>query len=125
MAQARELGRYAVRNWHIPSNEIEGGKLKDDSTPLAKLLSSDIQFGKTSVSFPFAVAGEENVSATISFPKAFATAPLVVVAIEGINVGIVNVSSTTSNFTVTVRDDKGIDYTTSQTATVHWIAIRV
>jgi len=125
MAQARELGRYAVRNWHVPSNEIEGTKLKDNSTPLAKLLSSDIQYGKTSVSFPFAATGEENVSATISFPKAFATAPLVVVAIEGIDVGIVNVSATTTGFTITVRDDKGTDYTTSQTATVHWIAIRV
>jgi len=125
MAQARELGRYAVRNWHVASGEIEGTKLKDDSTPLAKLLSSDVQYGKTSVSFPFAATGEENVSATISFPKAFAAAPLVVAAIEGIDVGIVNIATTASNFTITVRDDKGTDYTTSQTATVHWIAIKV
>jgi len=125
MAQARELGRYAVRNWHIPAGEVEGTKIKDDSTPIAKLLSSDIQYGKTSVSFPFAVAGEENVSATISFPTAFAAAPLVVPAIEGIDVGIVNIAVTTTGFTITVRDDKGTDYTTAQAATVHWIAIRV
>jgi len=103
MAYARELGRCAVRTWHL----------------------GDIQFGKTSVSFPFAAAGEENVSASITFPKAFATAPVVVAAIVGINVGIVNISVTTTGFTITVRDDKGTDYTTSQTATVHWIAIRV
>jgi len=76
LATAKELGRYAVKDWHVPPNEIDGSKLKDDSTPLAKLLSSDIQFGKTSVTFGFTVAGEENVSATVTFPTAFATSPL-------------------------------------------------
>jgi len=85
--------------------------------------SLGIQRGRTSVSFPFAVVGEENVSATITFPRAFTTTPVVVAAIEGIDVGIVNVSATTTDFTITVRDDKGTDYTTSQTATVNWIAI--
>jgi len=125
LATAKELGRYAVKDWHVPPNEIDGSKLKDNSTPLDKLKTSDIQYGKTSVSFPFAAVGEENVSATVTFPTAFATAPLVVASIEGINVGIVNVSVTASNFTITVRDDKGTDYTASQTATVHWIAIKV
>jgi len=125
MSQARELGRYAVRDWHVPSGELAGTKLKDNTTPFAKLTDADVQCGKASVSFPFAAAGEENVSVTVSFPKAFATAPLVLVAIEGIDVGIVGVSSATASFTVTVRDDKGTDYTTSQTATVHWLAIRV
>jgi len=89
------------------------------------LAKSAIQSGRTSVSFGFAVTGEENQSATITFPEAFAAAPAVVVAIEGIDVGIVNVSVTASGFTVTVRDDKGTDYTTSQTATVNWIAMAV
>jgi len=103
-----------IRRYHIDKGAI-----------YCEHISSDIQFGKTSVSFPFAVAGEENVSATISFPTAFPTSPVVVASIEGIDAGIVNISVTASNFTITVRDDKGTDYTASQTATVHWIAIRV
>jgi len=84
-----------------------------------------IQAGRASVSFPFAVTGEENVSASVTFPTAYPTGqiPAVVVSIEGIDVGVVNVSVTETGFTVTVRDDKGTDYTTSQTATVNWIAI--
>jgi len=86
---------------------------------------ADIQAGRTSVSFGFAAAGEENVSASITFPKAFAEAPAVAGAIEGIDVGIVKIAVTKTGFTVTVRDDKGTDYTTSQTATVNWIAVAV
>jgi len=84
-----------------------------------------LQAGKPSVSFPFAAAGEENVSASISFPVAFDTTPIVAVSIEGIDVGIVNVSVTTSGFTITVRDDKGTDYTAAQTASVNYIAVVV
>jgi len=110
----RHLDIQAVRKEHIPTYEI----------PLDRITKATLQYGKTSVSFPFAAAGEENVSATITFPTAFAAAPLVVANIEGIDVGIVKIATTTSNFTITVRDDKGTDYTTSQTATVHWIAIK-
>jgi len=77
------------------------------------------------VSFAFAATGEENQSASITFPTAFDAAPAVTVAIEGIDVGVVNIAVTASGFTVTVRDDKGTDYTTSQTATVNWIAVAV
>jgi len=115
-----------VRRYHVAKDAIDGEvAILDDSIPFAKLLDTTVQAGKTSVSFPFAIAGEENVSATITFPTAFATAPLVVVAIEGADVGIVKVATTTTNFTVTVRDDKGTDYTAGQSATVHWIAIKV
>jgi len=86
---------------------------------------ADLQSGRASVSFPFAAAGEENVSASVTFPKAFATTPAVTIAIEGADVGIVNISVTTTGFTVTVRDDKGTDYTAAQTATINWIAVAV
>jgi len=89
------------------------------------LAKSAIQSGRASVTFGFAAAGEENVSATVTFPQAFAAAPAVVCSIQGINVGIVVVTPTASNFSVTVRDDKGTDYTTSQSATVNWIAMSV
>jgi len=99
--------------------------LDRESVGKETLAKSAIQSGRTSVSFGFAAAGEENQSATITFPEAFAAAPAVAVAIEGIDVGIVRISVTATGFTVTVRDDKGTDYTTSQTATVNWIAIAV
>jgi len=99
--------------------------LDRESVAKETLAKSAIQSGRTSVSFGFAAAGEENQSASVTFPEAFAAAPAVAVSIEGINVGIVNVSVTASGFTVTVRDDKGTDYTTSQTATVNWIAMAV
>jgi len=99
--------------------------LDRESVGREALAKSAIQSGRTSVTFGFAAAGEENQSASVTFPEAFAAAPAVAVAIEGINVGIVNISVTASGFTVTVRDDKGTDYTTGQTATVNWIAISV
>jgi len=99
--------------------------LDRESVGKETLAKSAVQSGRTSVSFGFAAAGEENQSATITFPEAFGAAPAVIAAIEGINVGIVSISVTASNFTVTVRDDKGTDYTTSQTATVNWIAMAV
>jgi len=99
--------------------------LDRESVAKETLAKSAIQSGRTSVTFPFAAAGEENVSATITFPQAFAAVPAVVCSIQGINVGIVVVTPTTSNFSVTVRDDKGTDYTTGQTATVNWIAMAV
>jgi len=107
--------RNAVKSQHIAPNEID----KTDVAP------TFLQSGRTSVSFPFAATGEENVSATISFPKAFAVAPAVACTIGGIDVGIVRLVVGTGTFTIYVRDDKGTDYTTSQTATVNWIAAAV
>jgi len=89
------------------------------------LAKSAIQNGRTSVTFPFTATGEENVSASITFPTAFAATPTVVATIEDLTVGIVRVSPTTSGFTIIVRDDKGVDHTTSKTATVNWIAMAV
>jgi len=99
--------------------------LDRESVARETLAKSAVQSGRASVTFGFAAAGEENQSASVTFPEAFAAAPAVAVAIEGINVGVVNISVTATGFTVTVRDDKGTDYTTSQTATVNWIAISV
>jgi len=102
-----------VRRYHVERDAVRREHL------------ADIQAGRSSVTFPFAAAGEENVSASVSFPEAFAAAPAVAVAIEGANVGIVSISVTASGFTVTVRDDKGTDYTAGQAATVNWIAVAV
>jgi len=99
--------------------------IEDGAVIAVKVADTFIQAGATSVSFGFAAAGEENVSASVTFPTAFptGTVPQVSVEIEGIDVGVVNISATETGFTVTARDDKGTDYTTAQTATVRWIAI--
>jgi len=99
--------------------------LDRESVSKEEIADTTLQAGRTSVTFPFAAAGEENVSASITFPTSFAAAPAVAAAIEGIDVGIVNISVTATGFTVTVRDDKGTDYTTGQTATINWIAAAV
>jgi len=97
----------------------------DGAVVAVKVADTFVQAEATSVSFGFAAAGEENVSASVTFPTAFptGTVPQVSVEIEGIDVGIVNISVTETGFTVVCRDDKGTDYTTAQTATVRWIAI--
>jgi len=99
--------------------------LDRESVAKETLAKSAIQSGRTSVTFPFAAAGEENVSATVNFPEAFATGPAVDASIQGINVGVVSIVVYADSFTITVRDDKGTDYTTSQSAIVNWIAVAV
>jgi len=99
--------------------------LDRESVARETLAKSAVQSGRTTVSFGFAVAGEENRSASVTFPEPFAAAPAVVVTIEGIDVGVVRIYTSPSSFTVVVRDDKGTDYTTGQTATVNWIAMAV
>jgi len=91
----------------------------------ARVADTFIQAGAASVSFPFAAAGEENVSVSITFPTPFPTGviPEVAAEIEGADVGIVRIAVTETGFTLTVRDDKGTDYTAAQAATVRWIAI--
>jgi len=114
-----------VTNPKIADGAVTTPKIADDAIVAIKVADTFVQAGATSVSFGFAVAGEENVSASVTFPTAFptGTVPQVSVEIEGIDVGVVNVSPTETGFTVTVRDDKGTDYTTAQTATVRWIAV--
>jgi len=114
-----------IARHHIGNSSVHTEKINDDAVTKAKIANKTLQAGRTSVSFPFAIAGEENVSASVTFPTSFDAAPSVSVMIEGINVGIASVSVTASGFTVTVRDDKGTDYTTSQSATVNWIAVAV
>jgi len=99
--------------------------LDRESVGKETLAKSAIQSGTTGVTFGFAAAGEENVSATVTFPQAFPAVPAVVASISGVDVGIVRVVAYTDRFTIYVRDDKGTDYTTGQSATVNWIAIAV
>jgi len=40
-------------------------------------------------------------------------------------VGIVKTATTKTGFEISIRDDKGVDYSSSQTATVHWLALKV
>jgi len=100
-------------------------KLMDALIVARHIADEFIQRGTESVSLPFAAAGEENVSVSITFPTAFPTGvvPSVHAEFEGVDVGIVNIAATETGFTITVRDDKGTDYTAAVTATLRWTAI--
>jgi hypothetical protein len=112
--------RYDRALFPITTSEIQDGAITK-----AKAAASFIQCGRTSKTFAFAATGAENQSASITFPTAFAAAPAVVACVEGIDAHIVKIAVTATGFTITVRDDAGTDYTTSQTATVNWIAVAV
>jgi len=117
------MGR--VRREHVLPGVVETGDLMDKAVTGPKTADTFLQQGIASVTFPFAAAGEENVSASVTFPTSFpaGTVPSVALTIAGANVGIVSVTVTETGFTLTVRDDKGTDYTAGQAATVRWIAI--
>jgi len=99
---------------HIANKELD----------LEKLKPSSIQRGSAGVSFPFAIAGVENVTADITFPTAFAAAPTIVLIscnVADIHVAVTAKSAT--GFTVTARDALGTDYTAAVSATIDWLAI--
>jgi len=118
------LSKDAGRAETIAPGAVGTEELADESVTKAKLKKTSIQAGSASVTFPFAAAGVEDVSATISFPVAFAAPPSVVLIScndATINVAVTSVSAT--GFTVTARDSEGVDYTSSVTVTIRWIAI--
>jgi len=109
----------------LANGAVTTPKVADGAITAPKVPDTFIQRGTESVSLPFAVAGEENGSVSITCPTAFPTGvvPSVHAEFEGVDVGIVNVAATETGFTVTVRDDKGTDYTAAVTATLRWTAI--
>jgi len=114
-----------VRRYHIERESVDTGALRKEAVTKQKISPKALQCGRTVTTFPFSAVGEETVNATIPFPKAFDAPPAVVAAIEGIDVGIVRISVTTTSFSIHIRDDKGVDYTSGQTITVDWIAVAV
>jgi len=99
---------------HIANKELD----------LEKLKPSSIQRGSASVSFPFSIAGVENVTADITFPTAFAAAPtIVLINCSVIDIQVAVTAKTASGFTVTARDSEGTDYTAAVSATIDWLAI--
>ena len=103
---------------------VDTGKINDGAITKAKLKATSIQAGSNSVSFPFAATGVENVTATITFPTAFAAAPttvLITCSVADINVAVTGITAT--DFTITARDSEGTDYTAAVSAIIKWIAI--
>jgi len=57
-----------IKRYHVEKDAIIGyDHIKQGTIKGAQLAASFMQWGRASVSFPFAAAGEENVSAAISF----------------------------------------------------------
>jgi len=113
-----------ISTHHIDVKAIIERLIRDGEITKAKLKPSSIQCGSTSVSFPFAAAGIENVTATITFPTAFAAAPtLILINSSVIDIHVAVTAKTATSFTVTARDSEGTDYTASVTAQIDWLAI--
>ena len=119
-----DIGTDTLLAVDIAPDAVDTEELKDGAVTKTKLKATSIQAGSASVSFPFAVAGVENVTATITFPTVFAVAPTTVIitcSVADINVAVTGI--TASDFTVTARDSEGTDYTAALSATIKWIAI--
>jgi len=116
-------GLIATR--HIGDLQVTTAKLADGAVTRAKVPATFIQSGRATVTLPFATAGAETVSVSITFPEAFpaGVAPSVAVEVEGVDVSVVRVEVSNTGFTVYVRDDAGVDYSTGQVATVSWVAV--
>jgi len=116
-----------IRRYHVEKDAVSGEEhIIDNTIPIAKLKDSEIQFGKVSLTLPFAAAGVETVSASVSFPKSFPTGkiPTVIVVprtILAITFRVTGESET--GFTLEASDNVGTDYTTSQTFDIAYIAI--
>jgi len=98
--------------------------IANEAISFQKLNPGSIKRGSASVSFPFAVAGVENVTADITFPQAFAATPtIVLINCSVIDLQVAVTAKTATGFTVTARDSEGTDYTAAVTATIDWLAI--
>jgi len=108
----------------IKDGEVKEKDLGDKEITLAKLKPSSIQRGSVSVSFPFAAAGVENVTADITFPTSFDAAPtIVLINCSVIDIQVAVTAKTATGFTVTARDSEGTDYTAALSATIDYLAI--
>jgi len=117
------LTKDAVTATTVAPNSVGDEELIDSSIKKVKLNPASIQFGSASVSLGFAAAGVETVTASVTFPTAFAAAPSVVIISSSNSDMSIGVSAiTASGFTVAATDT-GTDYTTAQTVTIYWMAV--
>jgi len=114
-----------IRRYHIEKEAIEKDDIPDKEIPINKLDELAIQNGETTVSFPFAVAGVEEVTASVSFPKPYPTGVIPIVTFNHNNPDLTVVldSKTETGFTLRAKDNLGVDYTTAQSVVINWIAI--
>jgi len=124
VVEARHIGNGQVTTPKIPDGAVTTPKMADGAVTGPKTANTFIQAGSASVSFPFAAAGVEVVSVSVTFPTSFPTGvvPQLAVEVEGPDVHVVRVVVTETGFTIYVSDTI-TDYATSQSAVVRWIAI--
>ena len=116
----------SVKAEDIVSGAVTTEKLASGAVTREKTASTFIQSGATAVSFPFAAAGVERVSANITFPTPFPAGviPRVVASLSTPDLHLVGITAISeTGFTVVVSDTAGVDKTAAVTATVYWIAI--
>jgi len=121
---AREIAAASVGTEELKDSAVTEAKLADGSVSKAKLKSTSIQSGATDVSFGFTAVGVETITASVSFPTAFATAPTtIVITHDHPHLSLAVTAITASDFTISASDNKGTDYTASESVRVYWIAI--
>jgi len=110
-----QQARGSIFDEHVnPEAKIDVGKLKN------------IQRGTATLTLPFAAAGVETVSASVTFPKAFPTGvvPIVIYSpktIQPITTRVTGESNT--GFTIEASDNVGTDLTASVTVEIAWVAV--
>jgi len=113
-----------ISRHHIDLEAIAEELIASEAITKDKLKKKSIQSGSTSVTFPFAAAGIENVSADITFPVSFDAAPTtILISCSVIDIQVAVTAITTTGFTVTARDSEGTDYTAGVAAAIRWLAI--
>jgi len=114
-----------IRRNHIETDAVEEDDVLKGAIPIEKIPETTLQSGEDKVSFPFAVAGVEEVTATITFPKAFPTGkvPHVTFVHNNPDLTVVLDAKTETNFTLRAKDNLGVDFTSAQLVTINWTAI--
>ena len=121
-----DISDDAIMSRKIRDLEVKTEDLADGAVNRAKTSSVFIQTGTATVSFAFAAAGVEMISATVSFATPFPTGvtPRVFAAIDQTDLhvtGITGISET--GFSLTLSDTAGVDKTAAVSVTVTYLAI--
>jgi len=122
--RSEQIADDSVTATEIAAGAVGTAEVVDGAVTWAKLASTSIQRGSTTVSFPFAVTGIETVSATITFPTPFPAAPTVIIVnARTAELNVCAGTRTSLSFAVLARDSEGVDFTTAQSVVIDWIAI--
>jgi len=115
-----------IRREHIAKDAVEQEDIVKAAVTREKVPKTFIQSGSATLTLPFAAAGVETVSASVTFPTAFPTGgvPKVTYSLKTIQPITHRVSAVSNTgFTIEASDNVGTDLTASVSVDIDWIAI--